>query len=95
MAVGLVIPLVNLGILVYFISATWPIQAELASSRSKAGVGLPHDARALMSAAFRLESRGNVSAAIAKYEEIMRGFPGTEWAGDAEASIRSLRAKTG
>jgi hypothetical protein len=95
MAIGLVIPLLNLGILIYFISTTWPIQAELAALCAKAGLGGADDARALMAAALRSQSRGDVSAAIAKYEEVMRGFPATEFAMDAEASLRSLRAKIG
>ena len=95
MAIGMFIPLVNLAILIYFISTTWPIQAELASLRAKAGVGSEDDAQALMSAALRLESRGDVSAAIAKYEEAMRRFPATDFAKDAEASIRSLTEKIG
>jgi hypothetical protein len=95
MAIGLFIPLVNLGILIYFMSTTWPTQAELASLRAKTGVGSEDDAHALMAAASRLEARGDVSAAIAKYEEVMWGFPATDFAVDAEASIRSLRAKIG
>lgn len=95
MAIGMLIPLLNLGILIYFISTTWPIQAELASLRAKAGVGSEDDAQALMSAALRQESRGDVSVAIAKYEEVMRRFPGTDYAKDADVSIRSLREKIG
>jgi heme A synthase len=95
MAIGMLIPLVNLGILIYFVSTTWPIQAELASLRAKAGVGSEDDGQALMSAALRLESRGDVRAAIAKYEEVMRRFPATDFAKDAEVSIRSLREKIG
>ena len=49
--------------------------------------------QAMMSAALQLERRGNVAAAIAKYEEVMRRFAGTETARDAEVSIRSLRAR--
>jgi TolA-binding protein len=48
-----------------------------------------------MSAALRLEASGDVTAAIAKYEDVMRRFPGTEAARDAEVSIRSLKAKIG
>ena len=93
MAIGMLIPLLNLGILIYFITTTWPIQAELTSLRGKAGVGSGDDARALLSAALRLETQGQVSAAIAKYEEVIQRFPGTEPAKDADASIRSLKAK--
>ena len=95
MAIGMLIPLVNLGIVIYFVSTTWPIQAELASLRAKAGVGSADYADTLMSAALRLESRGDASAAIAKYEEVMRRFPGTDFAKDAEVDIRSLREKIG
>src|SRR6187200_346753 len=77
MAIGMLIPLLNLGIIIYFISTTWPIQAELDSLRAKAGVGRgpwadqapglqtsmtigsEDDGQALMSAALRLESRGD------------------------------------
>ena len=93
MAIGMLVPLVNLGILIYFVLATWPIQAELVTLRGKAGVGSEDDARVLLSAALRLETQGQVSAAIAKYEEVIQGFPGTEPAKDADASIRSLKAK--
>ena len=95
MAIGMLVPLVNLGILIYFVSATWPIQAELASLRGRAGVGSEDDACALLSAALRLETQGQVSAAIAKYDEVIQRFPGTEPAKDADASIRSLKAKIG
>jgi len=95
MGIGMVVPLVNLGILLYFVLATWPIQAELTSLRGKAGVGSGDDARALLSAALRLETQGQVCAAITKYEEVVQRFPGTEPAKDADASIRSLRAKIG
>ena len=95
MALGMLVPFANLGILIYFASTTWPIQAELASLRGKAGVGSEDDAQALMFAALRLESRGDVAAAIAKYDEVIQRFAGTETASDAEASIRSLKAKIG
>lgn len=95
LGIGMLVPLVNLGILIYFVSATWPIQAELASLRGKAGVGSEDDARALLSAALRLETQGQVGAAIAKYEEVIQRFPGTEPAKDADATIRSLTAKIG
>ena len=95
MGIGMLVPLVNLGILLYFVLATWPIQAELTSLRGKAGIGSGDDARALLSAALRLETRGQVSAAIAKYEEVIQRFPGTEPAKDADASIRNLKDKIG
>ena len=46
MAIGMLIPLVNLGIVLYFVSTTWPIQAELAWLRAKAGVGSEDNAQA-------------------------------------------------
>lgn len=95
MAIGMLVPLGNFGLLIYFVSTTWPIQAELASLRAKAGVGSEDDAQALMSDAIRLESRGDVTAAIAQYDLITKRFADTDSARDAEASIRSLKAKIG
>lgn len=95
MAIGILVPFVNLSILIYFVWTTWPIQAELNSLRGKAGIGSEDGAAALMSAALRLECRGDVTAAIAKYQEIMHSFADTEAARDAEASIRSLKTKIG
>ena len=104
MTIGMFIPLLNIGIVIYFALTTWPIQAELAWFRAKAGFGSEDNpqalmyvalAQALMSAALRFESRGDASAAFAKYEEVMRRFPGTDFAKDAEVDIRSLREKIG
>lgn len=95
MAIGLLVPLVNIGILVHFMSTTWPIQMELARLRFKTGIASPVDAQILMAAALRMEGRGEVSAAIDAYAEIARSLPSTEFARDSEAAIRSLRAKTG
>lgn len=64
MAIGILVPFVNLSILIYFVWTTWPIQAELNSLRGKAGIGSEDGAAALMSAALRLECRGDVTAAI-------------------------------
>jgi hypothetical protein len=63
--------------------------------RSKHQPGSEDDPKVIMSAALRLEASGDVTAAIAKYEDVMRRFPGTEAARDAEVSIRSLKAKIG
>jgi outer membrane protein assembly factor BamD (BamD/ComL family) len=48
-----------------------------------------------MSAALKLESCGDVSAAIAKYEEVMQRFPTTDFAKDAEISISNLKQNIG
>jgi hypothetical protein len=95
MGIGMLVPLVNLGILIYFVFGTWPIQTELASLRAKTGVVTADDAQALMSAALKLESCGDVSAAIAKYEEVMQRFPTTDFAKDAEISISNLKQNIG
>ena len=52
------------------------------------------DPYALLSAAARLESKGDIAGALAKYEAVRQGFQGTEAARDAEASIRNLRDKS-
>lgn len=63
-------------------------------ARSKRLPGSEDGSDAIMSSALQLEAKGDVAAAIAKYEEVMRRFPGTEAAKDAEISIRNLKAKT-
>jgi hypothetical protein len=93
MAIGMFIPLVNVGIAIYFVSTTWPTESLLSALRGQAGVGTEDDAVGALSVATRLEARGEVGAAIAKYEEVVRRFGGTEAAKDAEVSIRSLKSK--
>ena len=95
MAIGMLVPLVNLGILIYFTATTWPIQAEVAALRGKPDAGNEDDAQILLSAALRLETSGNIAAAIAKYKEVIQKYAGTEAAHDAEVSIRSLKTKIG
>ena len=95
MAVGMFIPLVNVGIAIYFVSTTWPLEDLFSALRGQAGVGTEDDAVAVLRVATRLETRGEVAAALSKYEEVIRRFGGTEPAKDAEASIRSLRSKIG
>jgi hypothetical protein len=93
MAIGMFIPLVNLCLAVYFATTVWPIQTTLSTMRGEAGLGTQSDAYDALSSATRLESYGDAAGAIAKYEEIMRRFPGSEAAHDAEVSVRSLKAK--
>jgi len=95
MTIGMFIPLVNVGIAIYFVSTTWPVEGLVRASRGQAGIGSEDDAFAALSLATRLESRGEVAGAISKYEEVMRRFRGTEAAKDAEVSIRDLKSKTG
>ena len=53
------------------------------------------DAYALFSEGARLESKGDTAGALAKYEAVMKEFPGTGAATDAEVSIRNLRDASG
>ena len=53
------------------------------------------DPYARLSEAGRLESKGDIAGALAKYEAVREKFPGTEAARDAEASIRSLKENMG
>ena len=98
MTICMFVPLANLGMGIFFVSTTWPVQSALSAFRAlhgQAGGITEDDPVALLSAATRFESSGQVAAAIATYEEITRRFGGTEAARDAEASIRSLKAKLG
>ena len=51
------------------------------------------DVYALFSEGARLESKGDTAGALAKYEAVMKEFPGTGAAKDAEVSIRNLTDK--
>lgn len=95
MTIGMFVPLVNLGIAVYFMFAHWPVEDALSVARARAGIATEDDAVSALSRASRLESRGDSVGAIAKYEEIVRRFEGTEIAKDAEISIQNLKAKIG
>ena len=53
------------------------------------------DGFALLSEGVRLESQGDPTGALAKFEAVMEKFPGTEAAKDAEFSIRNLNDKSG
>jgi hypothetical protein len=52
-------------------------------------------ARALLDEATKLETRGDLKEALAKYEAIVEEFGGTEASHDAQKSIESLRARIG
>lgn len=58
---------------------------------------LPREARAiaLLDEATKLEVRGRVKEALAKYEAVVEKFRGTAASHDAQKSIESLRAKIG
>ena len=53
------------------------------------------DSYALLSEGVRLESQGDLRGALAKFEAVMKKFPGTEAAKEAELSIRNLEDKSG
>ena len=95
MAIGMFIPVVNVGIAIYFVSTTWPVESLLSALRGQAGLGTEDDAVAAVSLATRLETSGELDAAISKYEEVIKRFGGTEAAKDAEASLRNLKSKIG
>jgi len=61
MTIGMFIPLVNLGIAIYFVSTVWPVQSTLSVMRGQVGLATEADAFEALSVASRLESRGNVA----------------------------------
>jgi hypothetical protein len=83
MTISMYVPLVNLGVAVYFAMAAWPIQTALVGMRSKAGMGTTVDAHEALLVAARLESQGDVDGAIAKYHEIIQAFSGSEAENDS------------
>ena len=58
---------------------------------------VPLEARALalLDEATKLETRGRLKEALAKYEAVVERFGGTEASQDAQKSIESLRARIG
>jgi hypothetical protein len=52
-------------------------------------------ARALLDEATKLETRGRLKEALAKYQTVVERFAGTEASHDAQKCIESLRARIG
>ncbi len=52
------------------------------------------DAASQLALANRLEAGGDINAALAVYRSICKSHPGTEWARDAEASLRAIDARS-
>ncbi len=73
----------------FFGQQAWPLP--------KGNQEIPREARAvaLLDEATKLETRGRVKEALAKYQTVVDGFDGTTASRDAQKSIKSLRAKIG
>ena len=73
----------------FFGEDSWPL--------TRRGTELPPDERAfaLLDEATKLEGKGRVKDALAKYQEVVDSFGGTSATRDAQKSIESLRARTG
>jgi hypothetical protein len=89
-AFGMLVPPITMIVALYSMFAVWPVEAELASLRSKAGLGSVEDAWDAFCAASRLESRGDVKGALAGYRAVIEQHPGTEAAKDAKLSLERL-----
>jgi hypothetical protein len=74
----------------YFVLKRWPVQVELASLRSHAGVGSIEDAWTALADATQLESKGDLNGALAGYRAIIDQYAGMEPANDATRSIERL-----
>lgn len=95
MTMSMYVPLVNIGVAIYFVTTAWPIQDAMSRVRSSTAGGTADDAYGALKVATRLETHGNIDGAIAKYCEIVQEYPGSEAARDAEASIQNLRGRLG
>jgi hypothetical protein len=67
----------------------------VAKVREQAGVWTEEDARLQLVRASQAEGRGHAITAIRLYEDVVRRFPGSEAATDADASLASLRQRIG
>lgn len=77
-----------LSIIIIALTVTWFCKA-----RPKRPSEKEDDPSVIVTDALQLERQGEIAAAIAKYEIVMRRFPGSEEAKDANISIRDLKAK--
>jgi len=93
MGLGMMVPVINLGVLAYFVLAEWPIQHEVRLRRDPRSA-TEQDALDLYSEASRLETAGKIHAALAKYEQAITICPGTTTARDAEISRQRFKALT-
>ena len=74
---------------VFFGKEAWPV------SGPRPEMPREEKAFALLEEATKLESRGRVKEALAKYREVEEQFGGTAASGDAQKSMESLRTKLG
>ncbi len=72
----------------FFGEEAWPRRSEAEFPREER-------AYALLEEAARLESRGRVQEAIAKYETVVGSFGDTPASRDAQISVKNLRARIG
>ena len=89
-AIVILIALIWQGHLVIFLSRRMHRATEARNPRK-----IPNDGYVALSEASKLEARGEASEALERYEEIIRTYPGTDAAKDAEKSIASLKKKIG
>jgi uncharacterized membrane protein len=91
----LAVPLVNLVVIASFIFSEWPIERELRALRCQLHGGTSEDAFALYSEGSRLEAKGDVQGALAKYQLAVATCPDSRGAQDAQAGIQNLKALVG
>jgi hypothetical protein len=84
------VPVLNIGVLAYFVLAEWPVQRELRLRRDPTSA-TDEDAISLFREGARFEAHGNKQAALAKYQEVITLRPSSAAAKDAETSIQSLQ----
>lgn len=95
LTLGMLLPPFSIIVAIYFISARWPAQAELASLRCQAGVGSEEDAWTALDEATCLESKGDSNGALAGYRAVVEHHGGTTVGRDADASLNRLVKITG
>jgi len=79
----MLVPLANLGLLVFLLIRAWPVEDELSERRLAAGAGMEEDAKRVMNLAGRRARQGRKPDAERLYHLIEQQFAGSVMARDA------------
>lgn len=88
----MVVPLANLGLLLFLLMRPWPVEEELAERRLETGAGGEQDARRVMTLAARRSRQGNKIDAARLYQLIEHRLAGSVVARDAAIARTQLGA---
>ncbi|MCC6416153.1 MAG: hypothetical protein IT582_09615 [Opitutaceae bacterium] len=79
----MVVPLANVGLMLFLLLRSWPVEEELAERRLATGAGVEEDAKRVMALAGRRARQGRKSDAARLYQLIEQQLAGSVVARDA------------